>query len=83
MQKAKQADCPMLYMYDDNCMAACECLGFMTQKVLSSLSEDSCDSAKPTKMIAQQENYFWKDHEKHFSITLLKVPLNQIEHSKY
>ena len=34
---------------------------FMSQKVLDSLSEASRDSAKPTKMIAEKENNFWKD----------------------
>ena len=36
----------------------------MTRKVLGSLSEGSCDSKKPTKMIVDQENNFWKDCEK-------------------
>ena len=50
----------------------------MTRKVLSSLSEVLCDSTKPTKIIGQQKNYFWKDYEKHYSsIKLLKVSLNE------
>ena len=55
-------------------MAACGVLGiFMTQKVLSSLSEVSRDSTMPTKIIAGQENNFRKDCEKRYSsIKLLK-----------
>ena len=53
-------------------MAACGFLGiFMIQKVLGSLSEVSRDSTKvsrdltkPTKMIAEQENNFWKNCKK-------------------
>ena len=39
----------------------------MTRKVLVSLSDVSGDSTEPTKMIAEQENYFWKDCKKHYS----------------
>ena len=46
-------------------MAECGFLGiFMTRKVLGSFSEVSHDSNEPTKMIAEQEHYFWKDCEK-------------------
>ena len=48
-------------MLNDEGMAACGFLGiFMTWKVVGSLSEVSRDSTKPTKMIAEQENNFWK-----------------------
>ena len=48
-------------LYDDG-MAACGFLGIsMTRKVLGSLSEVSRDATKPTKMIAELENNFWKD----------------------
>ena len=35
----------------------------MTRKVLGSLSEVLCDPTKPTKMIAEQGNNFWKHCE--------------------
>ena len=45
----------------------------MKRKVLGSLSKVSCDSTKPTKMIAWQESDFWEDYEKYYSsIKLLK-----------
>ena len=51
-------------MLNDDGMAACCFLGiFMTQKVPGSLSEVSRDSTKPTEMIAEQDNNFWKDCE--------------------
>ena len=40
---------------------------FITRKVLGKLAEVSRDSTKPTKMIAEQENNFWKDCEKRYS----------------
>ena len=61
---------------------------FITRKVLGSLSEVSRDSTKPTKMIAKQENNFWKDCKKRLtSIKLLRdsfelMNLNETEHSK-
>ena len=59
-------------------LAACGLEIFMTRKVLGSLSEVSHDSAKPMKMIAKQENNFWKDCEKRYSsIKLLKNTLNE------
>ena len=43
-------------------MTACGVLGiFVTRKVLVSLSELSPDTTKPTKIIAEPENNFWKD----------------------
>ena len=58
---------------NDDSMAVCGFLGiFMARKVLGSLSEASFDSTRPTKMIAEQENDFWKDCEKHSPIKLLK-----------
>ena len=58
---------------DDN-VAACDFLGIsMTRKVLGSLSEVSRDSTKPMKMIAEQENNFWKDWKTLYSsVNLLK-----------
>ena len=62
---------------------------FMTPKVLSSLSKVSSDSSTPSKMIAEQENNFWKECEKRYSsIKLLKdtfawMNLNEIEDSKF
>ena len=55
-------------------MTACGFLGiFMTQKVLGLLPEVSRDPTKPARMIAEQENDFWKDCEKCYSsIQLLK-----------
>ena len=48
----------------------------MTPEVLSSLSDVSSDSTKPTKMIAKQENKFWKDCKKRYSsVKLLKDAL--------
>ena len=45
----------------------------MTRKMLGSLLELSRESTKPMKMIAEQENNFWKDCEKRYSfIKLLK-----------
>ena len=53
---------------NDDDIAACGLLGiFMTRKVLGSLAEVSPDSTKPKKMIAEQENNFWKDYEKRYS----------------
>ena len=47
---------------NDDGIAACGFLGiFMIRKVLGSLQEVSRDSTKPTKMITEQENKFWKD----------------------
>ena len=59
---------------NDNGMAACGFLGiYIPQNVLGSLPRVSRDSAKPTKMIAEQENNFWKDCEKRYSsIKVLK-----------
>ena len=49
-------------MLNDDDMAAYGFLGiFMTRKLLDSLSEVSLYSTKPTKMIAEQKNSFWKD----------------------
>ena len=56
--------CPTLMLNDEG-MAACGFLGiFITPKVLNSLSEVSSDSTKRMRMIAEQENNFWKDYEK-------------------
>ena len=45
----------------------------MRLKMLGSLSEVSRDSTKPMKLIAEQENHFWKDCDKRYSsIKLLK-----------
>ena len=45
----------------------------MTREMLGLLSEVTLDSIKPTKVIAEQENNFWKDCEKSYpSIKLLK-----------
>ena len=45
----------------------------MTGRVLGAHSEILHDSTKPTKMTAEQENNFWKDGEKCYSlIKLLK-----------
>ena len=59
---------------NDDGIAACGLLGiFTTGKVLGSRSQVSCHSTKSTQMIAEQENNFWKDCEKHYSsIKLLK-----------
>ena len=49
---------------NDECTAAYSFLGIiMTQKVLGSISEVSRDSTKPTNMIAEQKNNFWKDRK--------------------
>ena len=57
----------------------------MTRKVLGSLLEISRDSTKTTKMIAEQEDNFWKDCEKRKVIkdTFELKNLNEIEHSKF
>ena len=48
---------------NDDGMAAFGVLGiFMASKVIDSLSKDSRDLTKPTKMIADQENNFWKEN---------------------
>ena len=45
----------------------------MIQKMLGSLSEVLRGSNKPTKIITEQKNNFWKDcEERYFSIKLLK-----------
>ena len=69
-------------------MAVCGFLGLlMTQKMLGSLSELSGDSAKPTKMIAEQKK-FCKDYENGYSFIKLlndtfdRMNLNEIENSK-
>ena len=61
-------------MLSDDGMAASSFLEiFMTRKVPGSLSEVPCHSAKPTKMVAEQENNRRKNCEKRFSfIKLLK-----------
>ena len=64
-------------MLNDDDMAACG----LTRKVLCSLSGVSRDSTKQTKMIAQQENNFWKDCEKCYpSIKLLKDTFKELKH---
>ena len=59
---------------NDDGMAACGFLGIlMTQKVLGLFWGVSRYSTKPPKMIAEQENNFSKNCEKHYSsIKLLK-----------
>ena len=55
---------------NDDGMAACGFLGIfmIDMEVLDTLSENSRDSTtEPTKMIAEQENKFWKDYEKRYS----------------
>ena len=76
-------------MLNDDGMAACGFIGIcMTGKVQGSLSEGLRDSTKPIRMIAEQQNNFWKNCEKGYSsIKLLKdtfklMNLNEIEYSK-
>ena len=45
---------------------------FMTRKVLGSLSEVLRGSTKPTKMIAEEEDNFWKDLGTLFLHNLIK-----------
>ena len=84
----KRANWPYMSMLNDDNVAVRGFLGIcMTRKVLGSLSEVLRYSPKPTKMITEQENNFWKDCEKRYSpIKLLKdtferIKLNKIEHS--
>ena len=61
---------------------------FMTREVVGLLSEVSCNSVKPTEMIAWQKNIFLeKSWKRHSSIKLLKDTFewtnsNEIKHSK-
>ena len=59
-REAKRADWPLI-LKDDGMATSGFLEIFMTQKMLGSLSEVSCDSTEPTKIIAEQENNFWKD----------------------
>ena len=55
-------------VFNNDGMDACGFSGiFMTRKLLGLLSEFSRDSTKPMKIIAKQENKFWKDCEKRYS----------------
>ena len=60
----------------------------MTRKMLGSISEVLRGTTKVRKVIAEQENNFWKDCEsRHSSISVLKdtfewMKLNEIERSK-
>ena len=57
-------------MLNDDGIAARDFLGIlMTRKVLALLSEVSRNSTNRTKMIAEQENNFWKDCGKGCSST--------------
>ena len=61
-------------MLNDDGMAACGFLRmFMTRKVVGSLWEVSRDSTKQMKMIAEQQNNFWKDFDKRYSSIKLVI----------
>ena len=60
-------------LYDDDCMAACGCLGIYDMKSAGFTFRSFMRLIQANKMIAQQENDFWEDCKKRYSsIKLLK-----------
>ena len=67
-------------MLNNDSMASCGVLGIFMRRILQGLlPEVSRDSTKPTKMITEQENNFWKERWKTLFLHNVSV-ISKLDH---